>query len=179
MIPLSFRNSGLFLMLFLIFAPVVMAGTSSNQEAKLKVGFIFNFIKLTLPAKPIADTYHLCMVGNSPLYKELIELNRQRAHGKYIDVISLSSGSNALQSCDSLFIGKIAKKRQLITIIDHAISQKVLTISDSKQYLGQGVIINLKQLGGRIRFDVNLKVAQQSQLALNANLLRLAHNVLK
>ncbi len=156
-----------------------MAEPISNQEEKLKVGFIYNFIKLTLPVKPIEDSYHLCMVGNSSLNENLEYLNKQVAHGKQIEVINVSPNSNSLKYCDSLFIGKIAKKRQLLTIIDHAISQKVLTISDSKHYLSQGVIINLKQLGGRIRFDVNLTVAQQSQLTLNANLLRLAHNVLK
>jgi hypothetical protein len=163
----------------MIFTPVVMAEPASSQEAKLKVGFIYNFIKLTQPVKPMEETYHLCMVGNSSLNENLIRLNQQVAHGKQIEVISLFPNSNSLKNCDSLFIGNIAKKRQLLTIIDHAISQKVLTISDSKYSLDEGVIINLKQLGGRIRFDVNLTAAQQSQLILNANLLRLAHNVLK
>ncbi len=173
---MSHLNRRVLLISILTFSPIAIA---DNQESKVKVGFIYNFIKLTAPVKSIADSYHLCMAGNSSLDKDLIYLNQKMAHGKPIEVIRVSLTSSTLTGCDSLFIGKIAKKRQLITLIDHAISQKILTISEAGHSLDKRVIIDLKQLAGKVRFDINLATAQQSDIALNANLLRLAHNVLQ
>ena len=64
-------------------------------------------------------------------------------------------------------------------LVDYAIKNHILTISDEADALEEGIIIVIYQIDSRIRFDINLKIAKKSKLVLSSKLLRLARRVVR
>ncbi len=157
--------------------PHVLAA-ENNFEAKLKAGFVYNFIKIEQPKMQPVGYYKLCVAGNSSINEVLPELNHKKVHGVAIKIINILPNESPA-NCDSLFIGKIIDQSNIDFLIKVSKENSVLTMSDVSSYLDLGVVISLKQLQGKLRFDVNLKSARESNIMLNAHLLRLAHFIVQ
>lgn len=149
-----------------------------NLEAKLKTGFVYNFLKIEPPKKQSRKYYKLCVAGYSSVNNILPELSHKQVHGVAIKITHILPNESP-EKCDGLFIGKIIKQSNVDFLIKVSKENSVLTMSDVSTYLDSGVIISLKQLQGKIRFDVNLKSARESNIMLNAHLLKLAHFVVQ
>jgi len=156
-----------------------MSGTvlaERTPDAKVKAGFVYNFIKLVKPVKPLEDPYTLCIIGRSSMREYLPELNKQRVHGMAIDSIDILLGSNPVV-CDGLFIGQIDQSGTVDSLLTYAEKNGILTFTDESTNLRYNVIFHLKHLQGKLRFDVDLALARKASFKLDANLLRLAHIV--
>jgi len=145
-------------------------------EAKVKAGFVYNFIKLIKPVKPLEEPYTLCIIGRSSMREYLPELNKQHVHGMTIDSVDISSGNN-LAICDALFVGEMERPDKLDSLLTNAENNSILTITDESKNIHYNVIFYLKSLQGKLRFDVDLALARKASFKLDANLLRLAHMV--
>jgi len=146
------------------------------HDNEIKAAFVYNFIKIVKPVKPLGDYYHLCIVGESSIQKFLPELSKQNAHGLAIKTIEMEVNGD-FSICDSLFLGQVENHKIANNLLQHAEKNNVLTISDVDLKEGTDVIFYIKQLQGKLRFDVSLILARQAQFQLDANLLRLAHIV--
>jgi len=157
----------------------IISGTTLAEkipEAKVKAGFVYNFIKLIKPVKPLEDPYTLCIIGRSSMREYLPELNKQQVHGMTIVSIDISSGNNPV-ICDGLFIGEMGRPDRLDSLLTYAENNGILTITDESKNIHYNVIFYLKSLQGKLRFDVDLALARKASFKLDANLLRLAHIV--
>lgn len=161
-----------------LFSPHLLAEKSGEYDAKIKTGFVYNFIKIVKPVKDIKESYTLCVVGDSSINAFLPKLNQKQVHEKLIKTVVVRPKDD-IKNCDSLFVGMVANKAKLEQILKNAGENGVLTIGDVSQKSNLTVMFHLKQLQGKLRFDVDLKLAQKLHFKLDANLLRLAHIVRK
>ena len=63
-------------------------------------------------------------------------------------------------------------------VVETAIKAHILTVCDQRDGIDKGFIISLFNEGSRLRFNINLKVAQKSSIRLSSRLLRLAKKVI-
>jgi hypothetical protein len=79
-------------------------------------------------------------------------------------------------SCRVLFISS-SEEAQLKEILATLEKTSVLTVSDMPQFARRGGMIQFVQEASRVRFEVNLTVAERAGLTLNSQLLKVAINV--
>lgn len=162
----------------LLFSTHLMAERASNYDATIKTGFVYNFIKIVKPMKEDKDNYTLCVIGDSSINQLLPRLTTKQVHEKKIKIVMIKEKEN-VENCDSLFVGSVSNQDNLKKVLKRAGEFGVLTIRDVAQNSNLKVMFRLKQLQGKLRFDVDLRLAQKLQFKLDANLLRLAHIVRK
>jgi hypothetical protein len=78
-----------------------------------------------------------------------------------------------LSGCHVLFISRSERDR-LSPILGEVRREGVLTVGETDNFLDRGGIINLVNIGGMIRFQVNLSAAKRERLAISSKLLQLA-----
>lgn len=147
------------------------------SEDRVKAGFIYNFVKYTdWPAAATSGgSLRVCSPGQQALSGELRQLQGRPALGRTIEV-ELAVRPEQWKTCQVLFIpGNDAK---LATMAIESLARlPVLTVSDSAEFIDAGGMIGLKQMAGRIRFDINLGSTRRAGLGLSSQLLKLADKV--
>jgi hypothetical protein len=101
-----------------------------------------------------------------------IKIKNRNITINYISKIENSDGA------DMLFISN-SEKNNLPIIIKYLQNKSVLTISDSKAFLDKGIMINMYIEGSTLKFDVNLKQANESKMYISSKLLVNANKVIK
>ena len=145
-------------------------------EAALKAAFVFNFTKFVdWPEAESLSKFSLCTVGSGLTVDALGAFEGKQAFGKPIQVLHAQRGA-ALRSCQLLFISESGGSANA-DILNEVRNTTTLTVSDSPNFLDAGGIIALVREGGRLRFEVNLGLAQAKGLKVGAQLLRLAKTV--
>jgi len=150
-----------------------------SQEQKLgeydvKAAFIYNFLKFVeWPDKASADTtVNLCVLGNDPFGSAIDSVQGQIVNNKRI-VIKRHNDTHALGKCQVLFISR-SEKEQLSQILATLTGMNILTVSDTRGFAEQGVIINFYLEENKVRFEVNLDAINRSRLKISSRLLSLA-----
>lgn len=88
-------------------------------------------------------------------------------------VIKHIQARQELSGCHVLFISRSERER-LSSILGEVRREGVLTVGETDNFLDRGGIINLVNIGGTIRFQVNLSAAKRERLAVSSKLLQLA-----
>lgn len=148
----------------------------SAPEAALKAAFVFNFTKFVdWPGAENLEKFSLCTAGSSLTVDALGAFEGKLALGKPIHVVRGAQGA-ALRNCQLLFVAEpwSAAYGEMLNDVRNSAT---LTVSDSANFLDAGGIIMLVREGGRLRFEINLGLAQTKGLKVGAPLLRLARSV--
>lgn len=179
-------RSGIFTVLLLIslvlFSPP-SAGADSDRlnENEVKAAYLYNFTKyVEWPAASFNrenTPLIICILGNSPMNEVIETLSGKTVRNRRL-VIRHFSRIEDLSECQVLFINASVKS-PLTQILSAAASRSVLTVSDSRGFAASGGIIELVQVGGKIRFIINNRAAQSASLQISSHLLRLATTVLE
>lgn len=147
----------------------------------MKAAFVVQLAKFAeWPAKSFAApqmSFMLCTMSDEAMYRAL------SAHasvsvsvrGHPLQIHRLVPGDST-RACHALFIDDTAegRMRDVLRSLDGA---AVLTIGDLPRFADAGGMIGLVTSDERIGFEVNLEATQRGQMALSAELLRLARNV--
>lgn len=146
------------------------------SEDRVKAGFIYNFVKYTdWPAAATNVSLRVCSPGQQALSGELRQLQGRPAQGRTIEV-ELAVRPEQWKTCQVLFIP--GNDTKLTTVALESVARlPVLTVSDSPEFIDTGGMIGLKQMAGRIRFDINLGSTRRAGLSLSSQLLKLADKV--
>lgn len=78
-----------------------------------------------------------------------------------------------LSGCHVLFVSRSERDR-LSSVLGAVRREGVLTVGETDNFLDRGGIINLVNIGGTIRFQVNLSAARRERLTISSKLLQLA-----
>ena len=149
----------------------------ATPESRIKAAIVSKFPQFVeWPAKALdgRPSIDICVVTQDPIESELSELvSGEKLEGRPIGVRRIDRDTQ-LDGCHLLFVraGAIASHR---TLLQKAASLPVLTVSVGQPVL-EG-IVQLRQVGGRMRFDVNASAAQKSGLRISSQLLQLALTV--
>lgn len=158
--------------------PPVFANNA--KEDQVKASYIYNFAKFVKwPAATITPDvmpFYICIEGVQPLSGNILLLQSRQLDGHKIEVRTFAEVTEPSQ-CNVLFIGNSEQDR-LAKILSQVSSLPVLTISDLPDFTNNGGMIGMKVLDNRVRFDINLGVAQKAELELNSQLLKLALRVI-
>jgi hypothetical protein len=117
----------------------------------------------------------LCVVRPDPFGSDLSDLIAgETLNGRPI-AIRLVEPTGDISGCQVLYVpAEVASKR---SILQEAGGKPVLTVSDDAQFLEAGGMIQLREVRGRIRFEINLAGAEKAGLRMSSQLLQLALSV--
>lgn len=152
------------------------ARADSLAEYGVKAGFVYNFAKFVEWPSSVfavaAAPLRLCVLGQSPLDGKLQMLAQRQAQGRPIEITDNPSTQD-WSSCQMLYLG--ADQASRLKALQVTLAQApVLTISDIPNFAEKGGMIELYIEEGRVRFAINLTIAQRTGLKLNAQILRMA-----
>lgn len=181
--PYNYRKIVFFILVALLSAAPwnLFAEDSVPQEYKVKAAFLYNFtLFVEWPAEAFSGNdspLNICILGKSPFGDVLGSLKGKTVKTRKLVVRQINSVQE-MRSCQVLFVSA-SEKMQLPNILAAAKNQNVLTVSDMDGFAEAGGIINFITLEDKVRFEINLKAAQQARLKISSQLLKLARDVIE
>jgi hypothetical protein len=197
------------LILVLALAPALCAaGTDSVQskEYQVKAAFIYNFIKFIDWPEPAesnrkaddnTEPITIGIIGENPFGKAFEALAKKKIRNRQVIIRHFAGFAKnstkyreegetkykykdaaALKACQVLFVGS-GETKYYKEIIDIVKDSSVLTIGETKDFLGTGGMIRFVTEQKKVRFGINLIAAEKAELQIRSKLLRLAKKVIK
>lgn len=169
----------LFIILVLSMAIKVTSADAQQQklgEYEVKAAFMYNFLKfIEWPDNAFSD-YHtsinLCVLGNDPFGSTLDSVQGETIKNKQI-IVKHYNDARGLEKCHILFISRSGEEH-LTQILKTLKGLNILTVSDTKGFAQQGVVINFYIEENRVRFEINQDAVNRSGLKISSKLLNLA-----
>jgi hypothetical protein len=179
-------------------ASKIEADSAANREYQIKAAFLYNFVKFVdWPAEETADVNQpiiIGILGTDPFGDAFEPVKDTHVKGRKVSVerfkslgelkkdgeqaeSELRSQINAIRKCHLLFICS-SEKGHLGEIIESLKGMPVLTISELDDFAESGGIIELTMEEEKVRFEINLHVAEKADLKIRSQLLRLAKKVI-
>jgi len=168
----------LILLVLLLTVDVVIsdAQQKKHSEYEIKAAFIYNFLKfIEWPNGAFAsrsDTVNICILGDDPFGTALNSIGEETVKDKKI-IIKHYNKFIDLKKCHILFICS-SEIKQLTEILGTLKGMNILTVSDTKGFAQQGVVINFYIEEDKVRFEINQDAANRSGLKISSKLLSLA-----
>ena len=142
----------------------------------VKTTFLYNFAKFIKwpdkafksPDSPIV----LCILGEDTLGDALTVIKNKTASGRRL-LIRYVRDVSEIDICHILFISS-SEKDNFSQILKYIKGIPYLTVSDTETFTQHGGMIYLFQQGNNIRFEINLKAAEEAHLKISSQLLKLA-----
>jgi hypothetical protein len=147
-------------------------------EYQVKAAFLLNFTKFVDwrndtfadPPAPIA----ICIAGDAPIELPLNQMvEGETVGGRKLVVQKLPPD---VSKCQALFISKSEKD---VPKLLANLPRSVLTVGESEGFLADGGMINFVIENRRVRFDINQKAVNNSNLKLSSKLFNVARQVEK
>jgi hypothetical protein len=147
-------------------------------EYQVKAAFLYHFAKFVEwpPAARRDRAVVVCVLGRDPFGPVLdFLLEDKTLQGKPFDVRRISAVAEA-SACHLLFVS-LTDNNELHGALQALSGSPVLTVGDTPSFFSAGGMVHLFVEDSKVRFDINLAAARQSQLTISAALLRLARTV--
>lgn len=156
---------------FLLLATCGAAQAQSAREADLKAAFVYNFMVLTRWPAPLGPTLKLCVAaGPVPAAFEALA---GKAVGDRKVAISVISSPDRVGDCHVLLIPP-SQAHRLKAWLAPAAAFSILTVTEIADAARHGSMVNLRTLDGRVVFDIDTQAAEDAQLALSSQLVKLS-----
>lgn len=178
------QNSRLYcastLAFFFLGVSISAGQTNRPTESQVEAAYLYNFGKfVTWPSDRVrsADTFEICVIGRDPFGPVLdATVSGESIDRKKIAIARISRMQEGA-ACNILFVS-VSEAGHLQGILAEARRMHILTVSDMPHFAERGGMIGLLVQDGRIRFEVNRNEAEQSQLGLSSELLKVAVKVI-
>ena len=160
-----------------LLSATMTAQPPAAREHEVKAAYLYQFGKFVQwPARPQDSTFDICIAGVDPFGASLAAL----VEGETIDNRTIRirrvTATAESRTCHILFVGGSVEP-QVAGLLQTLATEPVLTVSDTPQFVSRGGMVQFVTLGGRVRFEINLRVAQSAGLTLSSELLRVASAV--
>ena len=160
---------------------------AQNQEKpvpmdhRVKAAFLVKFIKyIEWPSSNYPGEigrFKLGVFGESPIAGNLFSIMPKAINGWQLEIIKIRTVEECLDT-HMLFLSS-SEIDQYAEIINALKDSSVLTVSDTKDFLDMGGMINFLIVDEMVRFEINLKAAEKSGLKISSRILKLARSVYK
>jgi hypothetical protein len=167
--------------------PPGQAVTGQSSEFKLKILFVFKFLKFTVwPGNRNKGKIVVGVIGETPLAAGVAEVPNAKVGDRpvFINVIPKWSNSRneaqtkLLAECHALYICASARAHTK-QIMAQLRGKSVLTIGEDSQFLEEGGVFNFFIDMKKVRFDANQRNAKASKVKISSKLLHLSRRVAK
>lgn len=152
------------------------ANAQQKLEYKVKAAFLYNFAKFVeWPDLKNADSSYpfiFGVLGDDPFGSELDNIQNKVVAGRPISIKRFASLDD-YKPCHILFIN-IEEKDILKTMLLQLKNKNVLTVGDAEGFAKTGGMIGFIEKKNKIRFEINVIAAEQSDIKISSNLLKLA-----
>jgi YfiR/HmsC-like len=145
---------------------------------QVKAAFLYNFgTYVQWPtAAPADDAITIAVLGEPAVAAQLAAfLPGRRIEGRPVEVRTITRIEDS-GDAEIVFIGRQQNAR-LAQLTAAVASRPVLIVTDAEDGLEQGAMVNFKLVGSRVRFEISLRRAEESGLALSSRLLSAALRV--
>jgi hypothetical protein len=172
----------------LVVAPAVLAAATSVLAAEaekpgeydVKSAFLFHFARLTewpASAASSGEPFVVALVGHDPFGTALDRvLQGQSVQGRPLVVRRALSVEALPERPHILFVG--ADRAETARVLRHYRGQPVLTVGEMPGFGEIGGIVNFFVTGeGRVRFEINVRQAEDAGLRMSSQVLKLARIV--
>lgn len=146
-------------------------------RAAVQSAYLYRFVHfVTWPAGPPADEFVFCVVGEDPLGIALDRtLSGQLVDGAPARARRLSRAEPGGE-CKVMFVAG-SRRQSAAEALAGVRGEPILTVVDAQRARGARAIVNLIEIDGRIRFTVDLGLAEEAGLTISSKLLDLAVDV--
>lgn len=153
-----------------------IARAAGPSEYDVKAALIYKFaLFIEWPSDSFADhksPFIIATVGEDPFAGAIEQAVQGKNFNGHPIVVKHFANSGVIEHCHIIYVGA-SEQGDLPKILEKA-GDSTLTVGDSENFTGQGGIFRFFREETRIRFEVNLGVAQRSRLRISAKLLKLA-----
>ena len=153
---------------------------SDSSEYLIKAGFIYNFAKFVeWPTTAFAQTDSPIVIGVlgadpfGSLIDRIVEDKKIGPRGFVVKRFKWGKDLRDLKDCKILFISP-SEKAHLDDILQMVKGLPILTVGETPGFAERGGIIRFTLEDNRVRFEVNVEAARQSDLNISSRLLTLA-----
>lgn len=173
-----FVQAGILLLVMLAnMASHAIAADEALSEYKLKAALLYKLTHFVewpaIASNPKSNRFNICLLGRDDFGGALDSLSTRKVNGLPIAISRFSYSKGIDKQCQLLFISD-SKQAFLSSIIQTLGRQPVLTISDAKDFVEQGGMIQFVSENKHIGFRINLRKARAANLIIAAPLLELA-----
>ncbi len=183
LLPVGWTGStlmaGILLACLVLLASAVRAGEvrqPTEQEVKVALLYKFaNFVDWSEDAMRGAETFRLCLLGQSPFGEALRLLEGKRIKNRPLEVRFASDPEDA-HGCHIVFVSKEWDNR-LDEVLDELGAKGVLFVGDGSGFAKRGGVLEFALERGRVGFAINPEAARREGLAVSSKLMRLARVV--
>jgi hypothetical protein len=150
------------------------ANAAGERQDELKAAFLFNFMNfIEWPGTAPDDIINVCFLGGGGVYDAFTAGIRRKRVGNHPLASRQLGAHEQVAGCSVLYIDA-----ETIAVnggrVPDGFIPAVLTVSDARQFVRDGGIIELFTERNRLRFNVNLQNAQKGGLRISSSLLELA-----
>ena len=172
------------LSIILVLSIAINVSSADAQQHKpgeydVKAAFIYNFMKfIEWPDRAFVDKHdsmNICVLGKSPFGSALDFVREEKINNRKI-IVKHYNNIHDMERCHILFISR-SEEEGLTQILENLKGLNILTISDTKGFAQQGVIINFYIEENKVQFEINQDAAKRSGLKVSSKLLSLAEIV--
>ena len=171
-----------FSLLFLMQLPQLYAEKSNTaKEYDIKAAYLVNlghFVYWPESAFPAPDTpFFICTLGTNPFAGALEFLQTQHKKIQEREIkINYLHHIDELKQCHILFISD-SENLRLSDVFDAVNQQPILLVSDIKNFVVLGGMVQFYRSGTHIRLMINPEALAHADLRPNAQLMRVAKSV--
>lgn len=167
--------------LTLLLLLLLVTGFSATSQEKFRVQamFVYNFARMTAwPQSYQSGDFVIGVFGNTPVYKEMTDLSSMRSVGSQKVTIKQFNNIADIGECHIIFIAP-NQSRNVAEITQALKSKKIhaLVISEGRNTLADGSVINFIVENDRPRYELSTANAREMGLTLGAEITRLASSV--
>ena len=176
--PTPFLRSLLLLpALLLLAARPAGAQAEGLLQAKIKATYIFKLIPFvdwpSLEAAGPSEPIRVGIVGRDAVADCLGELHGHSVRGRTLLVEHYPASTSGPLACQILYICP-SESQRLPQFLQMAAPAGALTVSDIARFTRHGGMVGFVTEEGRVRLEINLRIARQSNLRISAKLLEVA-----
>ncbi|MDX2479452.1 MAG: YfiR family protein [Desulfuromusa sp.] len=171
----------LLLIPLLLLLGIAAPGHSAENpgEHKVKAAYLYNFAKfIHWPDSAFYDTEAplvIGVLGTNYFNGALQPLATKKVRNRVIEIKYFKTLAE-VQNCQILYISK-SEEKNLQTILKELSIRPILTVGEIKNFVGFGGIIQFITKRDRLRFSINLNIAKNNEIQIEAQLLSLAAEV--
>jgi hypothetical protein len=162
-----------------IAASFAQTNAPAASERSVKAAFLYKFTEyVDWPAtQALWDSpFTIGVLGSGAFADEVLRLTEDRSVNQRFISVRRVNPNDALDDLQVLFIAA-DHRGKLSDLLSSARGRPILTVTESQGALAAGSIINFTVSGDRVRFEISLDAAQESQLKFDSRLLAVAQAI--
>jgi len=174
-----FKSIIILIMIFCLDTFVLGRNIYNVSEYDIKAAFVYNFLKFIKLKNEVHKNFIiLCVYCPEDIRSSFKKLDGKKIESKIIKVEFYKNINNNIPNCDVLFLHHdILNNKQLDFLKKN--NKNILSISDQKDFIKHGGIIELFTQNNKIRFKINLISAKKAKIKISSRLLELAKEIIK